>query len=65
MYRHASMKTLDDAYVHVGTSIDNVPVMNNQVIPEHHISFMDKEFHVEARCATDLYMSPLRVKTRL
>lgn len=59
------MKSLDDAYVHVGTSIDNVPAMINQVIREHHISFMDKELPVEARCATNLYMSPLRVKTRL
>ena len=43
------MKSLDDTYVRVGTSSDNVESMINHVIRGHRISFCDEEFPFEGR----------------
>ena len=43
------IKALDDTYVPLGTSNNNVATMINKVIRVHHISFYDKEFPFEGR----------------
>ena len=49
LHRQALMKALNDAYVTVGTSSDNVAITTNQVIQGHHISFCDEELPFEGR----------------
>ena len=49
LYRQALMKDLDDSYVPIGISIDNVASMIDQVIRGHQISFCDDELHLEGR----------------
>ncbi|XP_015084196.1 uncharacterized protein LOC107027578 [Solanum pennellii] len=49
LHRQALMKALDDTYVPVGTSSDNVAAMINQVIRGHQINFCDKELPFEGR----------------
>ena len=43
------MKSLNDIYVHAGTSSDNMAAMIHQVIRGHQISFCDDELPVEGR----------------
>ena len=44
LHRQALIKDLDDTYVPVVKSRDNVSAMINQVIRGHQISFCDDEF---------------------
>ena len=49
LHRQALMKALDDTYVLMGTSSDNVVAMINQVIRGHQISFCDDELPFEGK----------------
>lgn len=49
LYRQALMKDLDDTYVLVGTSSDNVASMIIQVIRGHQIIFCDEEVFFKGR----------------
>ena len=48
-HRQALMKALDDTYVPLGTSSDNVAAMIHRVIQGHRISFCDDELPSEGR----------------
>ena len=58
LHKKALMKDLDDTYVPVGASSDNVAAMINQVIRGHRISFCEEKFpfvgrmHNKALCVT-------------
>lgn len=49
MHRQSFMRALDDMYVSVITSSDNVASMINQVIQWHQISFCDNDLPFEGR----------------
>ena len=48
-HRQALMKDLDDTYVPIGISSDNVATMIHQVIRGYRISFCDDELPFEGR----------------
>ena len=49
LHRQSLMKALEDMYVPVGTSSDNVVVVIHQVVRGYRISFCDDEFPFEGR----------------
>lgn len=56
LHMQALMKVLDDTYVPVGTSNDNIAAMINKVIREIESVSMTKSCPLKAKCTAKIYI---------